>query len=678
MKIRLEKISLDNYKCFIGDKKEFVFGERTKISGHNASGKTTIMNAFMEVMTGKEVDGTQPDAIRPHDANGKDLNKSDIIRDVVLSIDNIKTTIRKVTKQKWRKPHGQTEEILDGNTISYEIDGFPYAPKKFDEYMKKIADPETLLMCSNPKPFISVLKKSTVDARKILENLSGFGLEDFLANKPQYLPVLEITKGHSVEDSMKKLRKQLNDQKKKLAQKDTELKYEQTRDSGVKIENSDLELAKGEWKEKIANIDKQEETLDETGKVYDLISAEICSLKRKGDEIRSNSESNLRKQRMEFEQKISNLNIQKKEYVNDLKMAEMDLKHARMGIERNKTDLEKAKAEYSLYSNKIFDDSKIREIKAEEFDENAFICPECGQVRPESQRIDLKETFEKSKIRRIAEQENAKIEFQKTISKKLDVIESLGNKADSDLKESRDTEREAFDKIENIKEKIFDISSAMEATTAELSKFPTEIVLTENEEYQLIKKTIAEKEKELLSVGNESKKRAELRIQRNQYIEEISKLDAQIQKNNSEAEQKEKKLLELKTEFDKQKQIVADIEREIDIINHFSIEKNAALAERINPYMDGFKFNFLTYTLENNPVECCQIIRGGTEYNDLNYSDRLLVETAMVRGFQKMNNLDLPIWIDNSESINDDRLPELDTQMIVLKVDNNELTVNDL
>ena len=94
--------------------------------------------------------------------------------------------------------------------------------------------------------------------------------------------------------------------------------------------------------------------------------------------------------------------------------------------------------------------------------------------------------------------------------------------------------------------------------------------------------------------------------------------------------------------------------------------------------MDGFKFNFLTYTLENNPIECCQMIRSGTEYNNLNYSDRLLVETSMIRGFQKMNNLDLPIWIDNSESINDDRLPELETQMIVLKVTDHELAVEEM
>ena len=116
----------------------------------------------------------------------------------------------------------------------------------------------------------------------------------------------------------------------------------------------------------------------------------------------------------------------------------------------------------------------------------------------------------------------------------------------------------------------------------------------------------------------------------------------------------------------------------MDVISQFSIEKNAALAEKINPFMDGFQFNFLTYTLEKNPVECCRIVKNGTEYGDLNYSDKLLVETSMIRGFQKMNNLDLPIWIDNSESINDERIPELDTQMIVLKVTDGKLQVEEM
>ena len=673
MKARIKSLDLENYKKF--DKASFRFFDRTKISGKNKEGKSTIMNAYMEILTGKEVDGTQPDGIRPHGSDGEDLNRSDIIREVVLDIDGKETTIRKITKQKWRKPHGQTEEVLDGNTVSYEIDGFSYAPKKFEEYIKELADPEILLMCSNPNPFLSILKKSTADARKLLEKLSGFSLEEFLVSNPQYYTVSDLTKGHSVEDTMKKYRKQLNEQKKKLEQKNTELKYEQTRDSGNQIEFSDLELSKGEWKEKIAEVDRQEQALDEAVKAYDSANAEILSLKAKLNEIANNAGAGLREQRSVLGQKISELNINNKGYANDLKMAEMDLKHAHMGIERHKAELEKARKDYSVTSKKIFDETKLHEIEAEQFDEDSLICPECGQVRPEAQRTNLRETFEQSKSRRIAEQEKAREVFNAKLSKMLDSITEIGNKAVFDLKSAQEAEEEAKQNIVEVRKQILDTSTEIEKLHRELDKLPKEVDLSENTEYQELSEQIREKEFALSAMDNGSVKRVELRKLRNQYMEEISKLDAQIQKFIADEEQKERKLAKLKEEFDDQKQAVADIERNIDVISQFSIEKNAALAEKINPFMDGFKFNFLTYTLEKNPVECCQIIRNGTEYGDLNYSDRLLVETAMVRGFQKMNNLDLPIWIDNSESINDERLPELDTQMIVLKVTDNELKV---
>lgn len=677
MKIRINRLSVENYKKFVTPS-TFQFFYRTKISGKNKEGKSTLENAYMEILTGKQVDGTQPDGIRPHNDNGEDLNRADVVREVVLDIDGKETTIRKITKQKWRKPHGQTEEVLDGNTVSYEIDGFPYAPKKFEEYMKELADPEVLLMCSNPNPFLSILKKSTADARKVLEKLSGFSLEEFLANNPQYAEVQDLIKGHSVEDTMKKLRKQLTDQKKKLTQKDTELKYEQTRDFGGQIETSDLELAKGEWKEKISDVDRQEQALDESVKVYDAANSEILSMKAQLNEVILAAGAGLKEQRESLDQKISELSIQNKGYANDMKLAELDLQHAHMGIERHKAEVEKARADYSATSQKTFDETKLHEIEAEQFNEDSLICPECGQVRPEAQRINLRETFEQSKARRIKEQKKARDAFNAELSKILASITEIGNKAMDDLKVAQEAKKEAEQKIAEVRKQILTTSAEIEKLCGELDKLPKEVDLSGNAEYQELFEQIKKKEFALSSMDNGSVKRMELRHQRNQYIDEVSKLDAQIQKANADTEQKDRKLAELKAEFDKQKQTVADIERQIDVISQFSIEKNAALAEKINPFMDGFKFEFLAFTLENNPYEVCKLIREGTEYSNLNYSDRLLVETSMVRGFQKMNNLDLPIWIDNSESINDERLPELDTQMIVLKVTDNELRVEEM
>lgn len=677
MKIRIKSLDLENYKKF--EKTSFHFFDRTKISGKNKEGKSTIMNAYMEIVTGKEVDGTQPDAIRPHGTDGEDLNRADVVREAVLELDGKETTIRKITKQKWRKPHGQTEEVLDGNTVSYEIDGFPYAPKKFEEYMKELADPEILLMCSNPNPFLSILKKSTADARKVLEKLSGFRLEEFLASNPQYVAVLDLTKGHSVEDTMKKLRKQLTDQKKKLTQKDTELKYEQTRDSGGQIETSDLELAKGEWRDKIAEVDRQEQALDEAVKAYDFANVEILSLKSKLNEISNRAGTELREQKASLDQKISELNIQNKDYANDLKLAEMDLKHAHMGIERHKAELEKARADYSASVKKTFDETKLREIESEQFCEDSLICPECGQVRPEAQRINLRETFEQSKARRISEQEKAREVFNTELSKILDSITEIGNKASSDLKVAQEAKKEAKQKIAEVRKQIIDTSAEIEKLCGELDKLPKEVDLSGNAEYQELSEQIKKKEFALSVMDNGSVKRMELRQQRNQYMDEISKLDSQIQKANADAEQKERKLAELKAEFDKQKQTVADIERQIDVISQFSIEKNAALAEKINPYFHHFKFSFLDFTIEGNPVETCKMVCGGTDYNNLNGGDRKLCEVDLCRGLQEMNGLSLPIWIDEANTIDPWRIPQdMEQQLILISRTDDEMKVEEM
>lgn len=653
MKIKLKAMLLENYKKFQSTVK-FDFGDITKISGKNEEGKSTLENAYMEILTGKEVDGTQPDGIRPCGMDSKDLNRADVIRELTLDIDGKETTIRKITKQKWRKPHGQTEEVLDGNTVSYEIDGFSYAPKKFEEYMKELADPEILLMCSNPNPFLSVLDKSTVKARELLERLSGFSFEEIIENNPQYAVISTLTKGHSVEETIGELNKQLNRQKKELTKKDTELRYEQTRDAGTDIDISNLEIAKKERKEKILEFDKQEQALDEAIKTYDSVNAEIISLKARLNEVVVNAGIGLRNQRSELDQKISELNIQNKSYANDLKMAEMDLEHSLRGKERHSKERTRLLGEWEKEKEKVFswDSSDVCELSGQI----------CEFIRNKNEKA--KEKAEKL--------------FNNKKEKRINEIEELGAKESEYLNISKNAEEKAEQKIKEIREQILVTSDEIEKLCGELDKLPKEVDLSGNTEYQELSEQIKKKEFALSAMDNGSMKRMELRQQRNQYMEEISKLDAQIQKANSDAEQKERKLAKLKEEFDNQKQAVADIERNIDILNQFSIEKNAALAEKVNPFMDGFKFEFLAFTNEGNPYEVCKLIRKGIKYSDLNYSDRLLVETSMIRGFQKMNNLDLPIWIDNSESINDERLPELDTQMIVLKVTDGKLKVEEI
>ena len=72
----LKSILLENYKSFsssLPGRKNFSckFGKRTKISGRNREGKSTVKDAFFDVLTSKLADGSQPDAkVRPHTKDG--------------------------------------------------------------------------------------------------------------------------------------------------------------------------------------------------------------------------------------------------------------------------------------------------------------------------------------------------------------------------------------------------------------------------------------------------------------------------------------------------------------------------------------------------------------------------------------------------------------------------------
>lgn len=676
MQVTLTKIILENYRCF--PHKEVNFHQRTKISGQNKQGKSTIMSAFLEVMTGKEANGTQPDGIRPHDENSVDIDKVDIIRELHLEIDGKPTVIRKITKQKWRKPRGQSGEVFDGNATEYEVDGFPMSGTKFAEFIGRIAPADTLLMCSNAQPFLEKMKKSTAEARKTLESISGFNIEDFITENG-YQEVAKLTKGHSVEDTIKKLRKQLSEQKKKVDSKNTEIKYEKTR-SVESVDISVLELAKGEWQEKLAAVDAEEQELEQSVNAFDELHADIADLQSKRFLILGEERKCLEAQHAEVSSKLSPLKTKKSDLDYSLKGAEYNLYRAERMIENLSANLNQAREDFKKYSAREFDETKLHEIEAEEMPDNAFICPTCKQILPEEQADKIREDFEVSKQRRIAEEMRIKEAFIEARERKLDEITESGNEAKEALEVAKGDKEVLERKIAELNEEIQSVSAEIENLTDELEKLPKEVDLSGNEEYQSLSMQIEEKQKQLSSLDNGAEKRSEFRQRRNEYNTELNKIEGRIFKAQLDAEEKEERLAKLEKELRELGQVEADLQRQIDIVSEFSRRKNEALAEAINPYFDHFHFEFLEYTQEGNPVETLKIVCGGTDYfGGLNTGDCKLCEIDLCRGLQKINNVFLPIFCDESGEIDSWRIPQnLKQQLILIERKDGELKVEEM
>lgn len=67
-------------------------------------------------------------------------------------------------------------------------------------------------------------------------------------------------------------------------------------------------------------------------------------------------------------------------------------------------------------------------------------------------------------------------------------------------------------------------------------------------------------------------------------------------------------------------------------------------------------------------METCKMICNGTDYaNGLNGGDKKLCEIDLCRGLQQLNGLELPIWVDEANTIDPERIPGLKQQLIIIE-----------
>lgn len=677
--VKIKSITLNNYRCFSGEREFHAdFGEKTRVSGKNGSGKSTVMNSVMEVLTGKNADGTQADNVRPI-VNGQEVEGVDVERTVVLNIDGKETEIKKITKQKRERVDGEMQYVPGSNVNSYTVDGISFNQKKLDEFISEnICPPETLLACCNPNAFLSL--KSTTDMRAFLEKMAGFDLNEYIKSLgAEFAEVEEITKGHPIEQVQKTLNKQLTDQKKATTKAETEWKYEKGK--AVDSDEDDvtrLTEQKVRYENQIAILDEQEKFLDDVMAAYDQKSKDILGLKFEQSEIMRKANEGLVQQRKTLDCEIFSLNQDMKSAENSLRMAEMDLKHANMGIDRHTGEIKKAQEDWKKCSEKEFEDSQLKAIQNEEFDKDSLICPTCGQHFPPEQEIQIRTDFEKRKAERIRIAEAEKVAFEDYKNKELTRIAESGNKAAADLKEAKNAKEEAERKIVELKRKITSLAMEIQQKNTELSKLPESVDLSDNTEYQKITAEIEQAESALHELNNGSEQRREITDKRNGFIRECAKIDAEINNIQRKKQAYEEEVEKLYQAFRESSQKEADILKKRDILRNFSIQKNARIAELVNPNFTQFQFVFTDETQSGEIIETCKLMKDGIEYKNLNYSDQLLCRIDLVCGFQKIKGLSLPIFADNAESLNSWRLPDTGRQMVFLEVTESDLAVETL
>jgi len=200
--------------------------------------------------------------------------------------------------------------------------------------------------------------------------------------------------------------------------------------------------------------------------------------------------------------------------------------------------------------------------------------------------------------------------------------------------------------------------------------------MSENEEYQAVVAEIQKKQEQLDGLTNNSEENAAVQAERMSAEKELTGIETKIEMAKQAVQKQAETLEQLNADRKKLGQEDSDIQQKLDMLKEFSIKKNQALAEAINPHFKHLQFQFLDYTQDGEPLEVCKMICDGIGYFDgLNHSDQILCNIDLVAGLQELNGLKLPIWIDDAESVNEERFPKMEQQVIYLKVSDNELKV---
>lgn len=656
-KVTLKKLSVENYKKF--EAREFDFAGRTEVSGRNRQGKTSLMDAYFDVLTGKLADGTLPNNIR-RKVDGEEVDDP-VVRELVIDVDGTEYVVQKKTKK------GKSS-----NTVEYYVNGIKRNKTEYMEILKRIADPDTIAMCSNARVFLDEIQKSTAKARETLGGIAGFSETQFRAEHPEYEWIKnEGVEGDSIEEILKARRRDLRKAKSDVDDIAKQIRKEQ----GRQVEcDETLPAQRDDLLDLLKENEKQEKVLCDASREYDRISIELAGLKRSRDALVEKAEKSARENHDRITSLLYTLKSDKKNAENKLRLARIDLEHASKGIERHKAALAQAKSKYTeALKEKWGGDTELTAIRGEEFDQASAVCPTCGQMLPEEA---AKRKFDFNKQTRISKMLEEKEQFERNKRAKLEQITEDGNEASEGLKTANKAKKEAEAAIEAAKKEITSLALEIAETEKETEKPIPKPDMSGDEEYKAVCDKISALEESINGIGNGENDRILLSNNRHSLEVKLRDVEAKIKTQTARLEEKANSLEALQEEQKKLSQKQADIQQKVDQLTDYSIEKNKALAAVINPHFKHFHFQFLDYTQDGEPMETCRMICNGIDYaNGLNHSDRILCDIDLVMGLQEMNDLRLPVWVDDTESVNSDRIPKLDTQMILLKVSEGELEV---
>lgn len=663
MQVKLTKLALVNFKGI----RNFVaeFSQNTVISGQNGTGKSTIFDAFLWLLFGKNASDKKDFNIK--NTSNTDLNRQDHEVTGWLDVNGMTIELKRVYREKWVKKRGSEESEYAGNETLYFANEVPLKQSEFQAKIDSIIKEELFRLTTNPLYFNSLKWEQR---RNVLLSLVG-GITDKeildkMATSSNENQMILITNLLESGKSFEEFKRQTASAKKRLKDQLESIPHRIDEASRTLKDPAEFEGLESEVENKTKSIQSIENKLNslsglETEKeskrarLVQELTRKVNEASQKVKDFAYNFSEKSKSETRNLELRKSNLTIEISGITSQVSRNLETLNNLSKQIEANELSVQKTREEFKTVNNTTI-----------QFDEQDFICPTCLRPHEGDNREEIEqkliENFNEdkakqlSKIREKGHSGNALTDSLKKQLDELNTSTQVLNENEISLKNERT----------GIEEKI----KALESNQTPLGEDPEYIALTLNHSLAEQEKTTKINEFDLANADNNNDAETKEGLL-DAKIELQSGLDLLKSKLTLKSTQTltEARIIELKAEEKSFSQQLAYLEKEEFAINEFNKQKVNLLEEKINGRFKYARFKLFEQQINGGEVECCETYLDGVPWSDANTAAKVNYGIDIINTLCEYYNVSAPIFIDNRESTN--WLIESNSQIINLFVDAN-------
>lgn len=655
-KIELIFIKLRNFKG-ISQLNVEVKRENARIYGDNATGKTTVFDAFLWLLFDKDSNNDSKFAIQTLTTAGVKVHNLEHTVEAELLVDGVAVKLKKVFKEKWTKPRNKAHQEFGGYTTSHYVDDVPLKQKEYAAKIQEIVEEETFKLLTSPTYFNEQLKDGWKKRRQILLEVCGdISNEEVISTDASLKRLGEILSGKSLEDMKKIIAEKKKGIKKELDTIPVRIDEIHKMIPEVLVDSASLtaqveklETEINELKDQRYAVTNGSALLDKQHQLKEL-EMQLNDFKRT---FETDSKQEIYKLQTRIQELQGNVQIIKSEIrMNDMDKndAERDVKSFTDRISNNEQLMQRLRDEFELLKEQVF-----------EYDDECA-CPTCSQPLP---------------VERVAAvRSEALAQFNERISKRKAEIKAEGPVYAEQNKGYQAEIRTINNKLTSvIIPKSEELNGKLASAEKELGKFNERLqqamttapdITTTSEYKQLTAQMDALNADITNAKQNANEVVADIDANIRQLEEEKRSINAELGQL-ANAQNQRKRITELEAD---QQRLAAEyeaLEGNLFLIESFTRKKVEMLTERINSKFKYARFKLFEEQVNGGLNEVCETLYEGVPYGSgLNNAAKINVGLDIINTLSAHYGTLAPIFVDNAEAVT--KFIDVESQLISLVV----------